>query len=105
ILGNKPWVPAFWGMEYTTGFKDGLIPVFINDLIGTIAALRILSMLAATYAAANSSSLSIDGMSQSISTPGPQLFKLRIDELTAQRDLLVKKVKKIFNMKFVLTAI
>lgn len=101
ILGQKPWVPAFWGIEYTTGFKDGMVPSVINDLVGTIAAMRVLSMLAATYARANSTSLSIDGMSQSVSTPGPQVFKVRMDELAAERKLLTNKVKKTFQQKFV----
>jgi hypothetical protein len=101
ILGQKPWVPAFWGIKYTTGFKDGMVPTVINDLIGAIAAMRVLSMLAATYARSNSTSLSIDGMSQSISTPGPQVFKVRLDELAEQRKMLTKKVKKMFQMAFV----
>lgn len=101
ILGQKPWVPAFWGIEYTSGFKDGMLPVIVNELIGIVAAMRILSMLAATYAGANSSSLSIDGMSQSISTPGPAVFKTRLEELAAERKMLVKKVKKLFQSNFV----
>ena len=101
ILGQKPWVPAFWGIEYTTGFQNGQVPVIVNDLIGTIAAQRVLSMLAATYARSNSTSLSIDGMSQSISTPGPQVFKVRLDELAEQRKLLTNKVKKLFQQKFI----
>lgn len=100
ILGQKPWVPAFWSMWYTTGFANGMIPTIINDLIGTIAAMRVLSMLAATYRT-NSNSLSIDGMSQSVSTPGPQLFKVRLEELANDRKMLTNKVKKLFQQKFV----
>lgn len=100
ILGQKPWVPAFWGVEYTTGFKDGLVPVIINQFIGTLVALRVLSMLATTYARANSTSLGIDGMSQSVSTPGPQVFKVRIEELENDRKLLGKKIKKFFGTSF-----
>lgn len=100
ILGQKPWVPAFWGFEYTTGFKDGLVPVIINQFIGTVVAMRVLSMLAATYARANSTSLGIDGMSQSVSTPGPQVFKVRLDELANDRKMLMKKIKKYFGTSF-----
>lgn len=105
ILGNKPWVPAFWAIEYTTGFKDGMIPSIINDLIGCIAAQQVLSMLAATYAMVQSSSLSIDGISQSVSTPGPKVFKDRLEELAEQRKLLTNKVKKMFQQKFTITAL
>jgi hypothetical protein len=101
ILGQKPWVPAFWGIEYTTGFKDGKVPTIVNELVGVIVAQKILSMLAATYARVSGTSLGIDGMSQSVSTPGPQLFKQRMDELQAERTLLVKKLKKMFQTKFV----
>jgi hypothetical protein len=101
ILGQKPWVPAFWGCEYTTGFKDGMVPTFINELIGTIAAMRILSMLAATFARSTSTSLGIDSMSQSVSTPGPQIYKIRMEELAEQRKLLMNKTKKTFQMKFI----
>lgn len=97
ILGNKPWVPAFWGIEYTTGFKDGIIPTPVNELIGVIAAMKILSQLAATYAGVTTTSLGIDGLSQSIGTPGPQIFKIRMQELGEERALLVRKLKVLFG--------
>lgn len=101
ILGQKPWVPAFWGVEYTTGFKDGKVPSIVNELVGVITAQKVLSMLAATYSRVTSTSLSIDGMSQGTGTPGPQMFKVRMDELQAERTLLIKKLKKTYQTKFV----
>lgn len=100
ILGQKPWVPAFWAIEYTTGFKDGLVPAIVNQMIGTIVAMRILSMLGATYARVTSASLGLDGMSQSTSGPGPSAFKQRLDELAADRKLFTKKIKKLFGGSF-----
>lgn len=94
ILGQRPWIAAFWKIQLTAGWPDGKLPRLVNQLIGTIAAIEILDMLAATYARSTSHSLSIDAQSQSISTPGPQLFKTRIDELKEKRDSLVRKVKK-----------
>lgn len=101
ILGQQRWVPAYWNIEYTTGFTNGNLPQVINDYIGMITAMKVLSMLAATWAARTSSSLGIDGMSQSNSTPGPALWKQRMDELTAERAALKGKIKKIFMTKFV----
>lgn len=100
-LWNRPWVAALFGVEYTTGFKDGLMPRVVNDLIGIIATMRVLSMIAAAYSQSTSTSLGIDGMSQSVGTPGPERFRVRIDELKEQRKLLNKKLKKIFGTSFV----
>lgn len=99
ILGNKAWIPAWWQIEYTSGFPDGMVPRVINEYVGTIAALEALSMLALTYARANSHSLGIDGLSQSVSTPGPQIFKVRMDELEAKKAAITKKVKALFGYK------
>lgn len=99
VVQQAGWVPAYWEIEYVAGFCDGLVPRFVNDLIGTIAAMDILSMLATTYAKVQSHSLGIDGLSQSVSTPGPQVFKQRLDELTAKRQLLIKKLKSLTGRK------
>ena len=99
ILGNKAWIPAWWQIEYTSGFKDGLVPRVVNEYIGCVAAIEVLSMLAVTYARSNSHSLGIDGLSQSVSTPGPQIFKVRLDELEEKKKAIMKKVKAIFGFK------
>lgn len=99
LMGQQPWIPAFWRIEYTTGFKDGKIPRVLNELIGTIAAIEVLSMLATTYSKSTSTSLSIDGLSQSIGTPGPELFKPRLEELKEKRQALVGKLKAMYGLK------
>jgi hypothetical protein len=93
VLGSQSWVPAFWQVEYTAGFPDGMIPRAINELIGITAAMEILSGLAATYGKSSSHSLGIDGLSQSVSTPGPQIFKVRYEELQEKQARLIKKLK------------
>jgi hypothetical protein len=99
ILGNKHWIPAWWMVTYGSGFKDGLVPRVINDYIGCVAAIEILSSLALTYARANSHSLGIDALSQSTSGPGPQIFKVRLEELEAKKAIISKKVRGIFGFK------
>lgn len=99
ILGNQHWIPAFWRLVYTTGFPDGMLPRVVNDLIGAVAAQRVLSKLGATNAGANSASLGIDGLSQSVSTPGPNIYQQRIAELGEERKLLVRKLKTTFGLK------
>ena len=100
-LWSRNWVAALFGVSYTAGFINGMLPKAVNELIGCIAAMKVLSMLAATYARSTSQSLGIDGMSQGWSGPGPQVFALRMTELAAQRKLLVKKLKRQYATNFV----
>ena len=98
FLSYKNWIPAFWQLKYTCGYKDGLLPRILNYLIGIIAAIDVLAMLGATLMG-NSASLGIDGLSQSASGPGPQVYSTRIEMLTAERDIYVKKIKKLSGLK------
>ena len=101
--GGIDWVPSYWEIEYTTGVcnKEGQVPSIINELIGAIAAINILGSLGAQNKN-TSVSISHDGISQSSSNPGPNLYQTRIAELMAERDLMVKKIKGVFyNKRFV----
>lgn len=97
IFGYMHWIPAFWKIEYTAGFKDGKVPTILNELIGTIAAMEVLSMLAATFAQNQGASLSLDGVSQSISGPGPNIFAVRLGELGDKRKRIVTKLKALYG--------
>lgn len=98
ILGNRAWIPAYWQIDYTSGYSDGMIPRIVNELIGTIAAQEILSMLAATYRI-SSHSMGLDGMSQSVSAPGPQLFQTRMQELEDKKKRLTNRIKALYGRK------
>jgi hypothetical protein len=95
------WVPALWRTTYTTGFKNGKIPRVVNQLIGTIAAMEILSNLASTYARQMGGSLGIDGLSQSSSSPGAQIFMPRLTDLAAKRKWLVGRIKSLYNLRII----
>lgn len=99
IMSMSGWVPAFWQVEYTSGFKDGMVPRVINEYIGLLAAMDILSQLATTYARVSSFSQGIDGMSQSMSTPGPQIFAVRIGEIEKKLGAIRGKIKSQFGHK------
>lgn len=99
FLSYKHWIPAFWQIEYTCGYKDGMLPRIINYLIGIIASIDILSMLGATMALNTSASLGIDGLSQSTSGPGPQIYETRIQWLVQERDMYVRKIKNMSGLK------
>jgi len=104
IMGMRGWVPAFWQVEYTAGFAEGKIPKLINDLIGIYAAIDVLGNLSATNRQGNYS-LSIDGLSQSASTPGPQVYAARIQELEAERVRIVNRIKARFGKKLFVSSI
>ena len=101
IWGNRTWIASFWQVVYTTGFYGGLVPKVINQFIGTIAAMEILSAIGATYARSNSTSLGIDGLSQSISTPGSEIFQVRLKELADKRKWLKSRIQTAFGMNFI----
>ena len=88
IFGNHPWLASFWEVVYTTGFKDGQLPRIINEYIGVVAAMEILSAIGATYSRSTSTSLGMDGISQSISGPGAQIYTTRLKELSSKRGWL-----------------
>jgi hypothetical protein len=98
IFGNRPWIPSFFEVRYTIGFPEGKLPKTVNQLIGVVAAMEILSLLAATYSRSTSSSLSFDGISQSVSTPGPEIFTQRLKELGLKRQWLIRKLQRYFGL-------
>lgn len=97
LVHGGPWIPSFWSVTYTIGFKDGAVPKLVNELIGAVAAMEALEMLAATNAKATSGSLVIDGVSMSQSGGGPEMFKPRLESLEKKRLMLTKKLKMIFG--------
>jgi len=101
IFGHKHWIPAFWKVVYTAGFPNGKVPGIINELIGTIAAMEILSVLGATYGRSSGASISMDGISESVSSPGPNIFQVRISELNDKRKNIVQKLRSAYGLKFI----
>lgn len=99
--GMAGQIPAYWNVQYTAGLsnKEGQVPTIVNELIGALAAIDTLSLIAPSNIY-NSQSLSQDGISQSSSGPGPALYRTRIQELEEKRDMLVKKIKGIFSRKY-----
>lgn len=103
VMDGLNWVPAYWQIRYTTGISnsEGKIPTVVNELIGCVAAIDILSEIASTYLF-TSQSQSQDGISQASSGPGPRVFQLRIEELMAKRSKLEKQLRTIFSNRFVI---
>jgi len=103
VIDGLNWVPAYWQINYTAGLstKEGNVPVPVNELIGTVAAIAILSEIAPNNVW-NSQSQTQDGISQSSSGPGPRVYELRIAELEKKKEDLVKKLKAIFSTRYFL---
>jgi hypothetical protein len=101
--GATTQVPAYWQVVYSSGLsnKEGQVPVVVNQLIGTNAAINIISQIAQAFLY-TSQSQSQDGISQSSSLLGPRSFQLRLEELTKNRDELIRKIKGIFAKKYVI---
>jgi len=95
ILGQRTNIPAFFSVTLTSGWADNRIPRIVNQLIGVVAAMEVLSMLGATYARSSSHSLGVDGLSQSVAGLGPALFQSRLEDLQLKRKSLIAKVKRI----------
>lgn len=88
--------PGFWTISYVTGYPIDKIPSPVNQLIGTIASIDILSMLAPILRPNTSSALGIDGLSQSVSGPGPQWLALRLDDLRQRKEELIQQIKSYY---------
>lgn len=96
LFQGLAWIPAIVRVVYTCGFPDGRIPRILNELIGVVAALDILSGILPTFRG-TSYSLNIDGMGQSQSF-SPQVLLSRIEFLTTKKDSLVKKLKNVYGL-------
>jgi hypothetical protein len=106
VFSQLTFVPGFWAISYTTGVSkvEGQFPVVVNDLIGVIAAINMLSSIATMFIN-NSQSLSRDGISQSSSGPGPRIYQLRIEELEKKKAELLGKIKATFSQRFLISNI
>lgn len=97
------WIPSYFQCTYTVGFPNLLVPRIINDIVGITCAINVLGLLTTTYLK-NSFSLSIDSLSQSQSSPGPEIFRGQIAALEDKRAKLQKSLKAIFGNLIVTTS-
>jgi hypothetical protein len=94
-------MPAFYVVDCITGFPDNQIPGVVNELIGITAGIEVLSRVSPLFKV-NSQSISHDGLSQSVSGPGPQVYANRINDLKEKKASMLKQLKHTFyNSVFV----
>jgi hypothetical protein len=99
-LFNAQHYPQFWRVTYRVGFENDQLPAMLAELIEVIAAIKILTMIAPVFFPYNSYSINMDGLGQAVSTPGPQWFSGRVDELTKHRDELMDAARSFYELKW-----
>jgi hypothetical protein len=104
IFTKLAWIPSFWSVRVTCGFSDNAFPSPVNQLIGTEAAIQILSMLS-TLHRYTSKSIGIDGASQGLGLVGPQIYILRIQQLEADKAELIDMIKHHFSAGLIMSNI
>jgi hypothetical protein len=68
-------------VEYTAGFENGKLPALLAGLIENLAAYKFLSSMGPILFPYNSTSIGIDGTSQSVGTLGPAFLQNRLKDL------------------------
>lgn len=89
--------PALIETQYVAGFDQDRFPAILKDLILTVAAIRMLTDLGPKLFPYSSASVSIDGISQSASLPGPNYLLQLIQGLMQKRNELTASFVKYFG--------
>ncbi len=87
-------------VKYTCGFEDGKVPAAISGLVENLAAYKMLSIMGPIIFPLNSIGVSIDGVSQSTGTAGPQFLQSRLKDLEKIIDEQKKAVKTYYQRGF-----
>lgn len=104
FIRQLPWAPSYWIIKYTAGFPEGKVPVWANELIGLQAGMDILNDLGATFRV-SSYSLGIDGINQSQTTPGPNIYAVKIKAMQEKFDKIFRKAKALYGVKIAASTI
>lgn len=96
--------PGAIRVKYTAGFEQGKIPAAIIELIENMAAYKLLTFIGPLLFPHTSVGVSMDGVSQSVGTPGPQFLAARIKDLgdiiQMQKDTIKGYYQKRWNIDF-----
>jgi len=95
------WPGALY-IEYSAGFECDKVPAAIVALIESIAAFKLLSSLGPILFPYNSTSIGIDGTSQSVGTLGPAFLQQRLSELEKIITTQMEAVKGMYQKRFLI---
>ena len=87
-------------IKYTAGFAQDKVPYLICQAIEIIAAIHVLSALGPVLFPQTSTSIGIDGTSQSVGTFGPKHLNDRIDQLEKERERVFDSLKGYYQRRF-----
>ena len=87
-------------VEYTAGFLIDKVPYLICEAVETLAAINVLSALGPVLFPNTSTSIGIDGTSQSVGGFGPKHLNDRIQQLEAERDRVMKALSGYYQRGF-----
>jgi hypothetical protein len=101
VIGAHGWLPAFWTVECETGLSDeeGMVPVIVNEAIGSAAALYAIDLLLPLFRVA-SQSMSVDSLSQSVTDRMIELLQDKRETLEKRYNLIIKHLKTMFGNNF-----
>lgn len=89
-------------VKYRAGFEPNKVPAMISGLIEKKAAYMVLSTIGHLLFPYNSVGVGVDGLSQSVSTPGPQFLAARLQQLQQQIQEETDAAKNYYNKKFLI---
>ena len=87
-------------VKYKSGFEEDKIPAAVGDLIENIAAYKLLTFIGPLIFPHTSVGVSMDGVSQSVGTAGPQFLANRIKDLESIIDKQKEAVKGYYQKRW-----
>jgi hypothetical protein len=96
-FGRGAYQPGVVEIIYKAGFENDKLPSSIADLIKTCAALRFLVDIAPVLFPNSGTTVSVDGVSQSVQYNVPQMLTQRVSMLEKKKQELIASVKKGFG--------
>jgi hypothetical protein len=92
-------------VKYRAGFERDKVPAMLVSLIENLAAYKFLSSLGPILFPYNSTSVGIDGTSQSVSTPGPLFLQQRLADLEKIYKEEMDAAKGYYQKRFLVDAL
>lgn len=89
-------------VEYVAGFEPNKVPALLASLIENMAARKLLSSLGPVLFPYNSTSIGIDGVSQSVGTMGPGFLQNRLADLDKQIQEQMDIAKGYYQKRFLI---
>lgn len=87
-------------VKYTAGFEEDMIPAAVADLIENIGAYKLLTFIGPLIFPHTSVGVSMDGVSQSVGTAGPQFLASRIKDLESIIEKQKETVKGYYQKRW-----